>query len=161
MVQAVHTSVKGRARYKVEGLYRSESLKQLIEQHLSQQKWILSVSVNTLTGTVLVLFDSQNGNRAPSIASLLEAAIERTSGAPLPKKEGQATDSPLMEGKIVVRSESTTVSPRSPAGKEVPSLHTVRKQVSHAGDQQEEAWHCMSKGEVLQRWGTSASSGLS
>jgi len=161
VVQAVHTSVKGRARYKVEGLYRSESLKQQIEQHLAQHKWILSVSVNTLTGTVLVLFDSQNGNRASSIASLLETLIERSNSSLLPGKESQATVSQHSERKNAVRSEATAVPPRTPAGKEVLSLHTVRKQVSHAEEQKDEAWHCMSKGEVLQRWGTSASTGLS
>jgi Ca2+-transporting ATPase len=146
----------------VEGLYRSESLKQQIEQHLAQHRWILSVSVNTLTGSVLVLFDSQNGNHASAVASLLEAVVERTNGDPVSGKEGQATDSPQGKGTIVVRPERTDVSPpHTPAGKEVPSLWTVRKQVSHAEDQQEEAWHCMSKGDVLQRWGTSASDGLS
>jgi Ca2+-transporting ATPase len=162
VIQAVHTSVKGRARYKVEGLYRSESLKRQIEQHLAQHKWILSVSINTLTGSVLVLFDTQNGNHASAVTSLLETAVDRTNGGPAPGKQGQATDFPQGKGTVMLRSGRTAIPPsHTPAGKEAPSLRTVRKQVAHAGDQQEEAWHCMSKGEVLQRWGTSASHGLS
>ena len=94
MVQAVHTSVKGRARYKVEGLYRSESLKQQIEQHFAQYKWILSVSINTLTGSVLVLFDSQNGNHASAVACLLKAVVERTNGDPIGEKECLAPVAP-------------------------------------------------------------------
>ncbi len=162
MVQAVHTSVKGRARYKVEGLYRSEQLKQQIEQNLAQHKWILSVSINTLTGSVLVLFDSQNGNHASAVASLLNAAVERTNGGPVQGKGDPFPSVSQGEGTVMVRTVRTVASPLpTPAGKEVPSLRTVRKQVSRADDQQGEAWHCMSKGDVLQRWGTSASNGLS
>lgn len=54
MVQAIHTAVKRRIRYKVEGLYRSESLKQAIEQSLTRREGINRISVNTLTGTVLI-----------------------------------------------------------------------------------------------------------
>ena len=162
MVQAVHTSVKGRARYKVEGLYRSESLKKQIEQHLAQYKWILSVSINTLTGSVLVLFDSQNGNHASAVACLLKAVVERTDGDPVGGKEYLAPVAPLGEETIAVRPVRTAVSPsHTPAGKEVPSIRTVRKEIANAEDQQEEPWHCMAKKDVLQRWGTSASDGLS
>jgi Ca2+-transporting ATPase len=162
VVQAVHTSVKGRVRYKVEGLYRSESLKQRIEQHLAQQKWILSVSINTLTGSVLVLFDSQNGNRATAVASLLEAVVDRSNGDPVRGKEGPIPAVPQGKGTVVVRSVGTAVSPpHTPAGKEVESRRTVRQQVANAEEQQEEPWHCMTGKDVLQRWGTSASHGLS
>ncbi len=162
MVQAVHTSVQGRARYKVEGLYRSEQLKQQIEQRLAQHAWILSVSINTLTGNVLVLFDSQDGHRASAVASLLEAAIECSRGETSRRRDISAPASPQRTGAVVVRRAPTDVSPlHTPAGKEVSSLRTVRKQVSRAEDQEEEVWHCMTKKDVLQRWGTSASEGLS
>lgn len=162
MVQAVHTSIKGRARYKVEGLYRSESLKQQIEQNLAQHSWILSVSINTLTGSVLVLFDSQNGNHSSAVASLLQSVVERTNGDPVGGKVRLAPDTLQGKGTVMVRPVRTAVSPpHTPAGKEVPSLRTVRKQVANAEDQQAEPWHCMAKKDVLQRWGTSASNGLS
>jgi Ca2+-transporting ATPase len=162
VVQAIHTSVKGRARYKVEGLYRSESLKQQIEQHLAQHKWILSVSINTLTGSVLVLFDSQNGNHAASIASLLQSVVERSSGEPVQGREHRFPSVPQEQGTVAVSPVGAAVSTqRTPTGKEVPSLRTVRKEVAKAEDQQEEPWHCMAKKDVLQRWGTSATDGLS
>jgi P-type Ca2+ transporter type 2C len=162
VVQAVHTSVKGRVRYKVDGLYRSEQLKQRIEQHLAQHTWILSVSVNTLTGSVLVLFDSQNGDHAAAVASLLKTAVERANGGPLQEREGVALVAPQGTGAVSVRPVHAVVSPpHTPAGRNVPSLRTVRKEVANAEDQPEDAWHCMAKGEVLQRWGTSAKDGLS
>ncbi len=161
MVEAVHTSIKGRARYKVEGLYRSESLKQQIEQDLTRQTWILSVSVNTLTGSVLVLFDAQNGTQATAVSSLLKAVVERAKGAPA--AVGERLSAHALQGKqTVLRSEGGSVlPPHTPSGKEVPSIRTVRKEVAHAEAQPEDAWHCMSKGDILQRWGTSASAGLS
>ena len=162
MVQAIHSSVKGRARYKVEGLYRSESLKQQIEQHLAQHKWILSVSINTLTGSVLVLFDQQNGNHAAAIASLLQSVVERSSGGLVQGKEHRFSSAPQEQGMVAASPVRTAVSAsRTPSGKEVPSLRTVRKQVAKSEDQQEEPWHCMAKKDVLQRWGTSATEGLS
>lgn len=57
MIQAIHTTVQGRARFQVGGLYRSLGLQQYLEQQLRQQPGILSVSANTLTGTVLVKFE--------------------------------------------------------------------------------------------------------
>lgn len=57
IVQAIHTAVKGRARYKVNKLYRSESLKRFLEVKLSQKKGITQVCANHWTGNVLVIFD--------------------------------------------------------------------------------------------------------
>lgn len=162
MVQAVHTLVKGRARYKVEGLYRSESLKQKIEQDLTQHKWIVSVSVNTLTGSVLVLFDARNGNHASAVASLLKSVVERSNGKSVQGKKVRFPSVPQEKETVVVRPVRTAVSPpHTPTGKDVQSVRTVRKEVANAEDQQEEPWHCMGKTDVLQRWGTSATDGLS
>ena len=162
MVQAVHTLVKGRARYKVAGLYRSESLKQKIEQDLTQHKWIVSVSVNTLTGSVLVLFDAQNGNHASAVASLLKSVVDRSSSKPARGTKDRFPSVPQEKEMAVVRPVRTAASPpHTPTGKDVQSVRTVRKEVANAEDQQEEPWHCMGKTDVLQRWGTSATDGLS
>jgi CpcD/allophycocyanin linker domain/Heavy metal associated domain 2 len=56
VVRAIHTAVKGRARYKVHGLYGSESLKKYIELKLKNQEAIRDVFANPLTGNVLVTF---------------------------------------------------------------------------------------------------------
>jgi undecaprenyl-diphosphatase len=56
LIQALHTAVKGRARYKVSGLYYSEGLKIYLESKLSEEKIITQVRANPVTGNVLVLF---------------------------------------------------------------------------------------------------------
>ncbi len=73
MIQAIHTAVKGRARYKVRSLYRSESLKKYLEQRLSAREAIQQVSANPLTGNLLVLFN-RNLEHA-QIASWVEAVV--------------------------------------------------------------------------------------
>jgi membrane-associated phospholipid phosphatase len=56
LIQAIHTAVKGRARFKIKGLYLSELLGKYIESRLLQEKNITQVSANHLTGNVLVIF---------------------------------------------------------------------------------------------------------
>ncbi|MDZ8227905.1 phosphatase PAP2 family protein [Nostoc sp. ChiVER01] len=55
-VQAIHTAVKGRVRYKVNGLYHSEALKKYLESRLLQEEIISQASANSYTGNVLVIF---------------------------------------------------------------------------------------------------------
>ena len=56
LVQPIHTAVKGRARFKVKGLYHSESLKQHLEFNLNQDSGIVKVLANPLTGNILIFF---------------------------------------------------------------------------------------------------------
>lgn len=56
LVRAIHTAVKGRARYKVNGLARSEALKRYLEFRLSESEGIAQVRANHFTGNVLVIF---------------------------------------------------------------------------------------------------------
>ncbi|MEW6296165.1 MAG: HMA2 domain-containing protein, partial [Thermodesulfobacteriota bacterium] len=58
VVQAIHTAVPGRARYNVDGLYRSEALKKHLEARLAAYEEIHLVSANPVTGNVLVSFNS-------------------------------------------------------------------------------------------------------
>ena len=73
MVQAIHTAVAGRVRFKVEGLYRSEALKRTLEAQLARLQEITHVSANALTGNILVCFNS--GNHSDTIASLIEEIV--------------------------------------------------------------------------------------
>lgn len=73
LVQPIHTAVKGRARYKVNGLYRSESLKKYIEFRLSEEIGIKEVHANPDTGNVLVLFSSSFSPN--TIASLIQEIV--------------------------------------------------------------------------------------
>jgi len=70
VIEAIHTKIEGRARFRVDGLFGSEHLKRLLEQRLRAEKDILSASANTLTGTVLVSYNSNNNHH--TIAFLLE-----------------------------------------------------------------------------------------
>jgi Ca2+-transporting ATPase len=83
VVQAIHTAVKGRARYKVKELYRSESLKRCLERWLLDRSEINVISANPLTGNVLVTF---NPDVSPTkIALLIEEAVlnhQEQDGAP-------------------------------------------------------------------------------
>ncbi|MDR9402002.1 MAG: cation-transporting P-type ATPase, partial [Halothece sp. Uz-M2-17] len=53
---AIHR-VKGRIRYKIEGLYRSQALADYLQQTLSQQTGVEEVKANSLTGNLLIKFD--------------------------------------------------------------------------------------------------------
>ncbi|MFN6495748.1 MAG: phosphatase PAP2 family protein [Nostoc sp. DedQUE01] len=68
LIQAIHTAVKGRARYKVSGLRHSHSLKKYIVLRLSQDKIITKFQVNDLTGNVLVIF---NQDFSPNAIALI------------------------------------------------------------------------------------------
>ncbi|WP_414571475.1 phosphatase PAP2 family protein [Nostoc sp. CCY 9925] len=68
LIQAIHTAVKGRARYKVSGLRHSHSLKNYIASRLSQDKIITKFQVNDLTGNVLVIF---NQDFSPNAIALI------------------------------------------------------------------------------------------
>jgi Ca2+-transporting ATPase len=78
-IRAIHTTVPGRARYHVDRLYRSETLKQRIEAGLGQRDGVLSVSANVLTGNVLIVFERDRGHER--IAFLLRVVVAAAAGA--------------------------------------------------------------------------------
>ena len=167
MVQVIHSAVKGRARYKVDGLYHSESLKLLLEQGLAGREGILSISVNMLTGTVLVLYDSGNGHNAWSLATILEGVINahRPQAATLPKAaeendRAQSVDRTErgLSGKPAGSAKPVSGHRRA---EKLPNIRKVRKQVVNAEEQPDAPWHCMTRHDILQHWGSSASHGLS
>jgi Ca2+-transporting ATPase len=63
-VEALHTRVPGRARFRAAGLRRSEAAGDRIEKELPCRKGIYRVSVSVLTGKVLVHFDPALGHGA-------------------------------------------------------------------------------------------------
>ena len=93
MVEAIHTAVNGRARFKVKPLYRSEPVKRLIESNLSTEEGIDKISASTLTGTVLVLFNS--GNTPARISRLIETLVSEHER----EVEEKKTTGPAGEGK--------------------------------------------------------------
>jgi Ca2+-transporting ATPase len=74
VIYAIHTAVRGRARYHVDELHRSDSCKHYLERHLSKRQYIKRVSANSLTGNVLVQFapELSLGEVEEAIATLVE-----------------------------------------------------------------------------------------
>jgi Ca2+-transporting ATPase len=86
VIQAVHTQVTGRARFKVEGLQYSTPLKSLLEHRLALQKDIEAVFASTITGNILVNFNSNSSHK--SVAFLIEAILDEFhNGAPVIDKQ--------------------------------------------------------------------------
>jgi P-type Ca2+ transporter type 2C len=73
-VSPIHTTVPGRARFRVDGLKRSDRMKRALETALTG-RGIQSVTASTATGTVLVLFEHERGFN--EIAHRLSEAAER------------------------------------------------------------------------------------
>jgi P-type Ca2+ transporter type 2C len=142
-IQALHTAVAGRARFKVEGLYRSTDLQRLLQFRLAQVKEITQVSASALTGNVLVCFNS--GNTDQSIAALLEGIVSecRTQLAAV-----NGANLPLHPA------ESPTVSGYS-------YLEPVRNLFSFVEAQPREPWHLLEAESALEKWETSKVRGLS
>jgi Ca2+-transporting ATPase len=143
MVEAIHTNVPGRARFRVEGLYRSEPLKRLLEFRLARNMEISHVSASALTGNVLVCFNS--GNTPQNIESLIDGIV----------REHQ---NHLENGSLPVSREASP--PAGALGLAAP-LDKFRGYFFGPEDQPQERWHLLEAAEVLARYQTSKDSGLS
>lgn len=133
MVEAIHINVKGRARYRVNSLYRSEYLKGHIESRLSENKWISCVSASALTGNVLVIFNSNNNHE--SIALLIEGIVSEY------KKPDSADE---IEQKPY----------------EYKKIKKLKKLINHAEAQKSKPWHFIDTEAVLNFFGVSRGQGL-
>jgi Ca2+-transporting ATPase len=142
MVETIHAAVKGRARYKVSGLYRSESLKRHIEIGLESEQGISYVSASPLTGNVLVIFNSDR--TVIAVASLLESIVSQQGNG---------------NGKVSLAGISTAA--HAYARERPQTLRGTRKLIKHAKEQESESWHLLNAESVLTRYQSSKSSGLS
>ena len=157
MVQTVHATIPGRARYKVAGLYRSESLKNHIESVLSDREGINLVSVNTLTGSVLVYYNSID--TPEYVANVIQNIVLEHKGNGFKQIEDTA---PLSGSRLPAAESRMPETGLSPApAKEIKSRGKVRRLVSHAEDQTVEEWHAAEPSAILERLDTAASTGLS
>ncbi len=158
MVETVHAAVPGRVRYKVEGLRRSESLKKHLESGLSGLEGISDVSINILTGSVLVYFNSFNTPHA--IAHLIHDIVREYQGGDFQQAANTVTQSETAPGypfPVVESGKANVVRSSVP----VKSRGKLRRLVEHAEDQTVEAWHTEAPSAVLKRLGSSATAGLS
>ncbi len=144
MVEAIHTAVAGRARFKVEGLYRSKSLEKQLEWRLARLQDISLASANALTGNVLVCYNS--GNTPQTIAALIEGIVS----------ECQSQPQPAPSVPVRVRSKAGA-EPEDQAG----VLDRFRGLFTYPAEQPAEPWHRLEAEAALAKWQTSRETGLS
>lgn len=146
MIQALHTDIRGRARFKVRGLYGSERLKEEIHGALSGNEYIRSISASPLTGNVLVLYDPEYS--PPAIAALIKEAVRGREDMYGPLDEPPGIPSvPAFLTKILDTGKGRTkraVRVRRAAGKAGDSGHAP---AIHNGDSPD--WHLIERSAVL------------
>jgi P-type Ca2+ transporter type 2C len=145
MVEAIHTAVNGRARYRVEGLYRSESLRRLLEFRLAQNRDITHVSASALTGNLLVCFNSDNTPH--SIAAIIEDIVVEYRNHPHISKAHPAGAPPAAGG-----------APQEQGYFE--SLPGLMDLFYYTAPQPQEPWHLLEADEALARLHSHRSLGL-
>ena len=183
LVQALHTAVKGRARFRVQGLRGSTFLKQYLEFHLLQAAGVRAVSASSLTGNVLVLFDPTAPEPASTplvgwqrIAAVIERLMqERQSGQPCPiHRTAPITETiPSELATPIATPASPLARPRSSKGSSTPIASFAGRSRPHrsrkvpVGRQDPlippvvPAWHVQEVRTVLSAFQTSAQTGLS
>lgn len=149
MVQALHTSVPGRARYKVDGLYRSPELKRYLEEELSREGAVRLVSASPLTGNVLVFYDA--GRSCDEIAEALNRLLPVTAG-------GQDE-----RPSLYVAASMPDAPRRLPERtKKEASPRVLRRRLGQAGEALPiSLWHLRSASDALGLFGSDGASGLS
>ncbi len=150
-IEPVHTALKGRTRFRIKGLYRSESMRKFIETKLSGRNEVSSVTANVLTSNILVFFNS--GNTAATISALLEEIVSEYQGF-----NGGSYPFDVPSARPERRKTSSV--PRSP-DKLISTKRKVRRLVTRAGPQRQIPWHQMEFSEALTALDTSVLEGLS
>ncbi|MUG99086.1 HAD-IC family P-type ATPase [Scytonema sp. UIC 10036] len=147
IVRAIHTAVKGRARYKVEKLRHSESLKQYIELRLKDEAGIRNAQANPLTGSVLVIFQPDFSPQA--IALLIKAIVLDFLG----KGKKALTNTPALD--LSKHPSSSSLSKRGNC------TSKMNKLTASGQEQQILPWHIFKTDTAIADFYTSATSGLS
>ena len=142
MVEAIHKAVSGRGRYRVEGLYGCEPLKQFLELRLAREKLITRVSASTLTGNVLVSFNSDNSHR--SIGALLDKVLE------------EVNDTTGPDG----RPAADQVGGNGNRHRNARMDHLINRLLFPHDDTTNRPWHTFTKGSVLEELRVNADTGL-
>ncbi len=149
MVQTIHVAVKGRVRYKVKGLYRSESLKNHIESRLSDKDEISHFSVSILTGNLLVVFNS--GNSHSDITTIIKSIVF---------EHGKSSEPEVRSSEKKQEFQSTSSELRTPNSELKVSRRKLRRLITRSENQSVEQWHLMEEGDVLSTLEASKVSGL-
>lgn len=141
---ALHVAVRGRARFKVLGLYRQEDRGQQLEIHLVRIAGIHNARTNFLTGSLLIHFDPVL-SLADLVASVereltnlwgpvVSAIAERVD----PAMQPNLRESQVETGGVLGRREAVAITPANGATKPDPRADPT-------------FWHTLDEEEVLSR----------
>ncbi|MBF0554883.1 MAG: cation-transporting P-type ATPase [Nitrospirae bacterium] len=159
-VVPVHIKIKGRARYKVHGLYRSDSLKEHIFANLTRETGITSVAINTLTSTVLVKYN--DGDSPVSISSYLETIVGDYKQPPGAQGHYLRPFSVRDTVRDLFKHKTTLKNPVKPLPQ--PKTIEIKKKTkddSLSAKQEAIQWQNMKKDQVIAFFSTSPATGLS
>jgi Ca2+-transporting ATPase len=149
IVRVIHTAVKGRARYKVDGLHHSQSLKQYIELRLNNEAGIKDVFASPVTGSVLVIFQP---DFSPKAIALLIKKIVLDFHAKGTKSLAQTS----VNGRV--KDKTQHLSSRS---ERRDFTKKISKLAKSGQEQQILPWHILKEDTAITDLHTSATSGLS
>jgi Ca2+-transporting ATPase len=147
LVKALHTVIKGRARYKVAGLRSSKSLQQYLELRLAAEDSISHVAANPNSGNILVFFLSDCSWRA--IALTIECIV--LDYRKQPKNCSTAIES--------TNSQVANAKTRLASLKRESKLAIYMS--ASTQEQKTKLWHLLKTETIVAEFETSASSGLS
>ena len=161
MFKEIHISVQGRARFKIDGLYRSELLKSFLETALLENRGIKSCSASTLTGNILITYNSVLTVHSLScllrekiIAAYSESAAYRSLQTSSPAKSIRKRNLPSHRS-----SNKNSLSDHH--DKKSRLKDRVLTLLKHTEPQKAEPWHCMEVSEVISTFETPKDEGLS
>jgi Ca2+-transporting ATPase len=150
--QVIHTTSKGRARYKVNGLKGIAALEHYLVSKLSEEAGISFVSASSASGNVLALFEPNLTVRA--IAALIDRNVREYVRDLRSRRKNAKT---LFQARITPARNIPTIRPKQPS-----KLTTCMKQlVPHSMDQDPHPWHLLETDTIIADLQTSPDSGLS
>ena len=153
MIYPVHTRVSGRARFRVDGLYRSEPLKRSLETRLSRYPFIKKVSASIITGNILIVFDPQKDHDA--ITLLIRSVLPESPGI----HTSDVGDSAYAFDKTKALSDESL---HPGQGRHLPAIkEKIKDLFAGFAEQKKEDWHLLHADEVLGLLSSSQDHGLS
>jgi Ca2+-transporting ATPase len=158
VVRIVHDKINGRTRYRVQGLFRSESTKRHLESALKTSEAVLRVRASSLTGNVLVVYKAHQS--APGIAELIRATM-----AAAGKQTGKIGQ-PRQKNRPASRASSPAATKPAPPKEEPPSplrrslTSALQRMLPGKEKQSESPWHVQSSQQVIEQMETDRLQGL-
>lgn len=163
----VHTSLRGRARFKLTALHRNDQLKGVIENRLRRIDSVYSVQANTLTCSLLIRFDPAVST--DELRKCLETALAELSLPIVKKSPGNREDGQVMSLQSRLKphrasqpalqpSAARSAQPQSRESRQVALPVLMPAEPARAPDGTP-PWHALSREEIISRL-DSAETGL-